>query len=228
MLVLVASLGLLILARPHQEVKVCMIQPLGLGDHSSHQVRRLYPNITIEAREYQDLVLYVLQHFPELRDVRVRVLYSEEGTTMACRPDFLSMLKGKRVYNILINNRPDFEGILLSDAPIDAQIGVIAHEMCHILEYESYGTAGIVYLASMYLDRDSKRLFERRTDERTIAKGFGRHLRSWAKFSMYDSPKADENYKAFKRDIYMTPSEIDISMRKYSCYTNNGVVGGAE
>ena len=138
---------------------------------------------------------------------------------MACRPDFRSALKGKRSYQVFINNNPNFEGILLSDVPRKAQIGVIAHELAHILEYETYNNVGIIQLGLMYLDDESKMVFERETDILTISRGFGEHLKAWAQYSMYDSPKATQAYKEFKRKIYMSPTEIEKEMRRYSCYS---------
>ena len=71
----------------------------------------------------------------------------------------------------------------------------------------------------MYLDEESKSIFERKTDERTISRGFGKNLKAWAQYSMYDSPKATQEYKDFKKRVYMSPQEIETEMERYSCYS---------
>lgn len=221
-LALCASLLALVLARPVDEVK--SFNPDGKPvtvNFSAYQLDSIEKTLSHAEilPEYRDVILTVLAYYPEFKDAKLRFVYSDEQTTMASRPDVASALTGERAYNILINNNPDFEGILLSDVPRDAQIGVIAHELAHALQYESYNYMGIIQLGLMYMNDDTKRLFERETDKRTISRGFGKYLRAWAQYSMYDSPKATQEYKEFKRRIYMSPGEIENEMSKYSCYS---------
>ena len=222
-LIICISLLTLALARPREEVKSHIPDNQYVADDfSSYQldsVKNCFNNVEI-LPEYKDVILTVLAYYPDLKDIKIKFVYSSESTTMASRPDISSLLIGERAYNVFVNNDTAFEGILLTDVPREAQIGVIAHELAHILQYESYDTMGIIQLALMLADDKSKRLFERETDERTISRGFGEYLKAWAQYSMYDSPKATQEYKEFKKRIYMSPTEIDEEMAKYSCYVN--------
>lgn len=168
--------------------------------------------------EYRTQILTVLAYYPDLKGVKISFEYSHEATTMASRPKLSSLLAEKRAYHILINNREDFEGILLSDVPSEAQVGVIGHEIAHIAEYERRNLLGILQLGTMYLTEKGKRSFEREMDRQTIERGLGWQLLAWAKYSMYTSPKTSEEYKAFKRRIYMAPSEILSYMQMYSSH----------
>ena len=172
--------------------------------------------VFIEEFRLQSLI--ALSFYPELRNVEIHFKYSNEATTMACRPDLLSLIKGRRIYYILINNRKNFEGILLVDVPFNAQIGVIGHEIAHILDYEGRNILGIIKVGLDYLHNDSKSQFEQYVDKMTIFRGLGWQLYDWAQYSMYDSPKATEEYKMFKRDIYLQPQQIITTMDIYSCY----------
>lgn len=224
MLIFVVVLIFLAFASPVREVS--FHAPNGkviVDNYSASQLDSIegkYTNVTI-IPEYREVILTVLGNYPEFENVRINFEYSTERTTMASRPDVLVSLIGDRTYNVFINNNKDFEGILLSDVPRSAQIGVIAHELAHILQYEAYSNTGILQLGLMFLDEDSQKIFERETDVRTISRGFGEHLKAWAQYSMYDSPKATQEYKEFKRRIYMSPKEIEEEMKNYSCYNES-------
>lgn len=219
--IIIVVLIFLALASPVREVNFHAPKGKVIVDNFSAKqldsIEARYTNITI-IPEYREVILTVLGNYPEFEKVKINFQYSSERTTMASRPDVMASLFGDRTYNVLINNKKDFEGILLSDVPRKAQIGVIAHELAHILQYEGYSNIGIVQLGLMFIDEDSQRIFERETDVRTISRGFGEHLKAWAQYSMYDSPKATQEYKEFKRRIYMSPKEIEEEMKYYSCY----------
>ena len=158
---------------------------------------------------YEQQSLIALSYYPELKKSHIEFVYCAINTTMACRPTVKSMLSGERRYQIFINNNPAFEGILLQDVPFNAQIGVIGHELGHVLDYEIRSTAGVLQRGINYLSRNGKRSYEKSIDKLTIRKGLGWQLYEWADFSMNKSVKATEKYKKFKRDIYMSPEEIE-------------------
>ncbi len=223
LLLLITSVVLIFLAFASPVREINFHAPNGKIIIDNYSVKQLdsiegkYKNVTI-IPEYREVILTVLGNYPEFENVKINFEYSSERTTMASRPDVLVSLFDDRTYNVFINNNKDFEGILLSDVPRKAQIGVMAHELAHILQYEGYSNTGILQLGLMFIDEESQKIFERETDMRTISRGFGEHLKAWAQYSMYDSPKATQEYKEFKRRIYMSPKEIEEEMKNYSCY----------
>ena len=163
---------------------------------------------------YEKQSLIALSYYPELQTVHIEFIFADIGTTMACRPTFKSMIYGKRHYQIFINNNPIFEGILLEDVPFNAQIGVIGHELGHVFDYETRSRTEVLQRGINYLTRNAKRTYERSIDKLTIQKGLGWQLYDWADFSMYKSMKATDDYKKFKRNIYMSPNEIEEEIKK--------------
>ena len=178
----------------------------------------IYSNNKTFVDEYLEPTLIALSYFPELKDISITFKYSKEATTMAARP-ILTTVFGKIRYQILINNQSNFKGILLSDVPFNAQIGIIAHELSHIVDYESRNFWGILGITFRFLDKKRKPLFEKEIDRITIERGLGWQLYDWAVFSMYESDKATEDYKTFKQKNYMTPKEIEYLISCYSKYS---------
>ena len=201
-----------------------------IGENESHRsLSRLTTNLIdslecyygstkVLLHEYKEPILIALSYYPELKETPIEFKYSREATTMAARPIYSSLLYGKRSYQVLINNDPDFKGIPLSAVPFNAQVGVIGHELAHIVEYENRSLWGVMELGCRYLNKHFKPHFERSTDKETIVRGLGWQLYDWAKYSMYDNPYATEEYKQFKRKTYMRPEEIKSYIHTLSTY----------
>lgn len=177
-------------------------------------LKQLYGENKSFIADYEKQSLIALSYFFELRTIRIKFVYANINTTMACRPTSSSVLFGKRQYQVFINNNPNFVGILLQDVPYNAQIGIIGHELAHVLDYEERTAKGVAQRGVNYLTRNAKRTYERSIDKLTIRKGLGWQLYDWADFSMYKSTKATDDYKAFKRAIYMSPDEIEEEIRR--------------
>lgn len=172
-------------------------------------LRQLYgENKVIQATDFEQQFLIALSHYPELRDVKIILKSSNENTTMACRPKISTLFGGRRTYYILVNTRPDFDGVLLENVPFNAQVGVIGHEIAHIVDYESKSLFGIIRTGLHYLVDDKKRELEHYIDALTASRGLGWQLYDWASYVMFDSEYTTEAYREFKRRIYMSPEQI--------------------
>jgi len=158
---------------------------------------------------YLDQFLVPFLKFEDLHGCKIRIKTKKLKTTMSARPGIWSLFLGKknRQYIIHVNSDEDFEGVLLSDVPEQARIGIFAHELMHIRDYESRKVAGVLKRGFQYLTKKGKIRVEYYTDSLTIAAGFGEQLFQWAAYVLYDSD-ASEEYKAFKSEIYMSPIAI--------------------
>jgi len=136
---------------------------------------------------------------------------------MQCRPSIPSLYGNFRVYTITINNDLNFKGVLLKDAPFNAQIGVIAHELAHIIDYENKDIIGIIGRGLDYLSDKDKAKYEQTIDMITIRQGLGWQLYDWSDFVLNKST-ASTDYKEFKRKIYMTPEQIEKQIRILDIY----------
>lgn len=149
------------------------------------------------------------QEFADLHNCKIKVRKKNIKTTMAARPHFFSLLLGKRNrrYVILVNKNESFEGVHLKDVPSEARIGLFAHELMHIRDYESRKVTGVMERGFQYLSQKGKRQVEHYTDSLTIAAGYGQYLYRWANYVLHDSDASDE-YKSYKSEIYMSPVRI--------------------
>lgn len=148
----------------------------------------------------------VCEGYPELRETAIELQFGSIPTTMQAQPRFK---KGGRQYKIVINNDPDFEGIAYDDIPFNAQVGIVAHEMAHILDYELKSTRQLAGTGFRFiLSKKQQAAYEKSIDALTVRKGFGYQLKDWAQYAMYDS-KASPDYKEFKRKFYLRPKQID-------------------
>ena len=77
--------------------------------------------------------------FPQLKDVNIDMILTEEGAPMESTVEIGSLFGGRknRRYRILLNDAHNsfFDPILLRSLPFDAQVGILAHELGHIVYY---------------------------------------------------------------------------------------------
>jgi len=168
--------------------------------------------------KYRLQILIALSFFPELKDVQIDFAYKNINTTMQCQPTINSLLKdSKREYIIYINNNKDFSGVLIDDVPFNAQIGLIGHEIAHVIDFEKGNRKDVISRGLDYLNESSKREYEFFVDSLTIAYGLGWQLYDWASFSLNNS-KSTQEYKDFKRRVYMTPELILEQIKREKIY----------
>lgn len=197
------------LTKPHKP-QVATYTP-DYSESAIDSLKTLYGQNKELPEGYELQTLLALSHYPELKDVSIRFENRSIKTTMACQPDVKQMLKnGNRSYVIIIGTEKKQDGIQLADVPFNAQVGVIGHEIAHVLDYESKNVIQLVGTGFGYLFTGYKRRLEHHVDGLTISKGLGNQLYDWADFAMNKS-NASEEYKAFKRSIYLSPETIRVA-----------------
>jgi hypothetical protein len=186
---------------------------------SSYQEKYNKNKFFIKAFELPSLI--ALSYYPELKDVEIQFIRANIKTTMETRPTTNTTLKNKnRCYTIFVDNNTEGEGTLLDSVPFNAQIGVLGHEFAHILDYEKRNSGNLAALGLSYLTNDGKMKLEKQTDHSTIWKGLGWQLYDWSDFVLNKS-KASEKYKAYKRQFYLQPNEIEIEIKKNAWYKSS-------
>ena len=118
--------------------------------------------------------------------------------------------------------------IVFQNLPFNAQVGVIGHELGHIIEFSSMATVKIMEhaaqnVSSKYIDH-----FEFKTDSICIAHGLGYQLLAWSTYVRQAMHKdnwdgADNVHKPMMRERYMNPSTIKKSINQLPLY--QGVTG---
>lgn len=176
-------------------------------------------------KEFEEQTFIALSHYPELKDSHIEFIRTNIKTTMACRPTTGSLTRRyNREYVITIDNDDEQKGVILDDVTFNAQVGVIGHELAHIIDYENKGTGSIAKLGIDYATGNYPPEFEKSVDKLTIQRGLGWQLFDWADFVLNKS-KASKEYKEFKRKSYLTPEEIKKEIendKQYQTSTSKG------
>lgn len=178
--------------------------------------RELFPDLEGLPDQFADVFFLALSHYPELKEVEIEVAYKPIPTTLQVQP-VPGSLFGKRAnrrYRIAINSDEEFEGIFFRDIPYNAQVGLVAHELAHIIDYEHKNFFQINGTALKFATKRSQTNYEKSIDLLTIYKGLGWQLHDWADYAMIDSYATTE-YKQFKKDVYYEPAEIIALMEQY-------------
>ncbi len=166
--------------------------------------------------EIEDPLLTALSYFPELKDVEIRFRYKNIKTTMVSRPAFISLFKKQRTFVIYIDNHVrNNNGINFQNIPSVAKIGLIGHELCHILDYQSKSNLKIIGMGFKYAFSKNHYAVESRIDKLTIQKGLGHELYEWTNYIL-NASEATEKYKAFKKINYLALAEILAEIEKLS------------
>jgi len=154
--------------------------------------------------------LLPLSHYPELQNVTVDFKFKKIRTSMASRPQIMSVFKPKRKrkYTIYINNeKKDKKDICIENLSFNAKVGVIAHELAHLVDYQNKTGLQIIGTAFKYNSKKWRSKFEKSIDSIAISRGFGWQVYEFSNY-IQSNPKVPEKYKNYKRKVYYTPDDI--------------------
>jgi hypothetical protein len=164
--------------------------------------------------------------FPQLKDVNIDMVLTQGGAPMESTVDIWSLFgpRKNRHYLVLLNDAPDsyFDPILLRSLPFDAQVGILAHELGHIVYYDrlnifAFGKWGLMYLR----DDGFRATHERSTDLMPVYCGLGRQIYQYAYFVRYD-PSCKDFYlqgKDFMDKYYLTDKELLAAISTQNSHT---------
>lgn len=179
--------------------------------------------------EFEKQILTALSYFPELRETKITfTLIKGNSGVIETRPEWLSIFRNSRsrAYVVFIGDSsakysPPFK---FRDSPVDGQVGIIGHELSHILYFSGKNTfgllkTGIAHVSTRYMDN-----FENKTDSVCIERGFGYQLIDWniylrKAFGMKDPENGPDPFlNDTTRERYMSPERIREVMRKSKAY----------
>ena len=158
--------------------------------------------------DYKAQCLKALSFYPELKNVDIEFREAEIGTTLAARPIFTSFFNTdyERKYEVIFNNSDDCQ-VPFADLPEEGQIGILGHELAHILDYETKSFGQLLVTGCFYINAHSIRNYERSIDEVTVERGLGKKLYYAYQYILEES-EASRKYKDFKKFTYLEPHEI--------------------
>jgi hypothetical protein len=176
-----------------------------------------------------------LSFFPALKDHRIDFVLRKGYAPLSSRPSFGGLLRSarKRKYKVFISTGSgrSWDSILLDKAPYAARIGVLGHELAHVLNFSrmsgvELGWLGVCHVSKSYMNR-----FEFRTDSLAIAQGMGDYLYAMSTYvrRAFGSPDPEERavtpMMADYKQRYMGPATIRLYMEGHPPY--RGVPTGA-
>jgi len=168
--------------------------------------------------------LLALSHYPELKDVPIRFVMQPASLQLAARPDPWSLLLPweSRVYQVVISNDTGHKNdpILLSRLPFNEQVGIIGHELAHVVFYLNKKAFYFVSLGYKYAFRFREFApgFERSTDRRAIAHGLGYQLYDFAFYVRKAFGQTLQQIQQERGSLYLSPAEIADEMAKFKFY----------
>lgn len=162
--------------------------------------------------DFELALLISLSKFPELKELRIEVVYGKIKTTMAARPKLGSVFrcKAKRRYKVVINSKEKkLQKAALKNVPFNAQVGVLAHEFAHIRLYNTKNLFGLIGVGISYsVSKRFREKFEKENDRETISRGFGWQVYHFTSYILNEAG-VPEKYKKYKERIYYTPNELE-------------------
>lgn len=172
-------------------------------------------------KDYELQSLIALSYYPELKNVPITFRYCDIKTTMEVRPEYFSALKSSnRKYIISIGTNTHKQSVLLNETSFNAQIGVIGHELAHIMDFEQRSVKSLLILAFKYTVLGDWAKYERSIDRLAIIRGFGWQEVEFANF-VQNKSNASVKYKKFKKANYLSAVEIEneiVNMNMYSSF----------
>ena len=180
--------------------------------------------------EFEKQILTALSYFPELRRTKITfILQKGNSGVIETRPEWFSVFRNSksRAYIVFIGDSssrhtPRF---MFRNSPVNGQVGIIGHELTHILYFSQKNTfgllkTGVAHLSTSYMDD-----FENKTDSVCIERGLGYQLIDWniylrKAFGMQDPENGpDPFFTDTTRERYMSPARIRQVMKKSKAYS---------
>jgi hypothetical protein len=184
--------------------------PEWVDEHKDSLRKELLNNKEIVSN-FEHSILAALMYYPNLEKTHISFKTRNISTTMAALPSVWNIFRKQenRRYSILINESKNrLKAPLLKNVPFEARVGVIGHELAHIVDYNRKGILQIIGNGIGYLVSNRfKRNLEHKVDRIAINKGLGEGLYT---FRLYVEEEANttERYRRFKDNIYLSSSDI--------------------
>lgn len=194
--------------------------------YSSFENNKEIPN------EIKVQTLIALSFYPELNDVKIIFRFRKRTTPLTSRPRLLSTFKRKinRTYVITISTKTNenLTPILFLNLPFNAQIGVLGHELGHIVEYKNKSTFQLIGIPFNMLNTKYTNRLEFNTDLICINHGLGYQLYDWSSYVRgvlripeWQGASIDySNKETLDKQRYMNPETIKKYMVLNFIYQN--------
>jgi hypothetical protein len=177
-------------------------------DSLTQSKRNFSHNKTIPER-YELQILIAISPYPELKEIAIEFVPSAQWSIMASSVRWRDIFRdqSKRRYIIFINDKKDENAMVLEQVSFNQLIGLIGHELGHILTFSQRSYMGMITFNIANNFGGYRKNSERGTDQIAIEHDLG-----WALYDMtwfvLTNPAEPEDFKKRKKKFYLSPDEI--------------------
>lgn len=154
-------------------------------------------------------ILAALSFYPELKETKIEFRDGLIKTSLQARPDWYSLFKSRKNRKYLILTNHDVcNPVAPCNSDFDSQVGFYAHELGHIVDYETMTKRELIVCGVKYVfSSEYKKSIEQKTDLIAIQHGAG-YLKYHASCFVFYKSEADPVYLERKKRLYFSPEEI--------------------
>jgi hypothetical protein len=174
-------------------------------------------------------IFFALSYFPEFKNTRIQFkLEKDDNGIISTRPTWGSVFRrsAKRTYIVVMADSSAARGSfpIFSNAPANGQVGILCHELCHVLYFRRHTGVGLIGLGINHISKKYMDGFENRTDSVDIERGLGWQLIAWNVYlrKAFGSKHPEGEPSPFdapaKRERYMRPATIRKFMASRAIY----------
>ena len=184
---------------------------------SSDSLEQIFSNKKLFHPKIKSAALVALSRYPELKNTRIEFLFRNITATMETRPkiNFKAFSKKQRTYQVFINlNKGKNRALDIDSLTETMKIGWIAHELGHVVDYESRSAFSLMAMGVFYVTVPSfKRNIEQSVDIISIRHGFGYEHCEGAEYLLYHS-NATDKYRKNNLKYYLPIEMMNVEICK--------------
>lgn len=207
----------------------------GPSGKSISDLKSLYGHNKVYPAEFEEQILTALSFFPELKNHRIDFQLRKGYAPLSSRPTYGGLFRSakKRKYKIFISTgRKDrWDSIILKNAPFEAGVGVLGHELSHVLNFSQMSGLSLTWLGISHVSTKYMNRFEYLTDSLCIEQGMGEYLLAMGIYVRKSFGAADpeellvKGEKGNYKERYMSPSTIRLYMADSKAYRKETLSG---
>lgn len=159
----------------------------------------------------KEACLVALSFFPELQKTKIRIKFKKYmlQSSMKTRPDNIILInKSKRKYSIFINKNCGKKGVCIDSLSFNAVVGVLGHELSHILDYKKRSNFNLFIFGIKYLFSGKfKQKIEKKVDMIAVNHGLFYSLYEF-KMYIFTNINVPEAYVKRLRKFYIDHDDL--------------------
>jgi hypothetical protein len=186
------------------------------------ELKELFGHHKVYPAAFEEQILTALSFYPELKDHRIDFQLRKGYAPLSSRPTYGGLFRSakKRKYKVFISTGSGkmWDSIILKYAPFNAGVGVLGHELSHVLNFSKMSGLSLTWLGVSHVSKNYMNRFEYLTDSLCIEQGMGEYLLAMSIHARktFGAPDPEELHvvgeKGNYKERYMSPSTIRLYM----------------